>query len=390
MKDSFNSKMRVIGITGINGKTTTGHMIEAIFKEANKEIAFMGGTDFEFSSAIPEEIFRFLYKTMEKEIDWAIVEVPFQGLKEKMVEEITLDTAIITNISIGQSKYKSLDKSLDNKKILFQGLRNNSKAIINGDNPWALKMVEGKENIYVITYGLKTKATATASSIDISQGIEFNYCLQRSLDSYRGKKIYMQEFPIEINLLGYQNIYNSLAAITTALIYEIPVDKIQNALKVFQTIPRRLEYYTLSTYQVLDDYAHNPSSLDAAFQALQTIDYNNAFVLVAIMGNRGVDINKENAEIICNWCSLLEIKSLYISQYDEYEKKEFQVRQKEREVFLATLDRNGISYIFTSTLKEGIEKIVLKAKSRDIIVFLGGPGMNQAKELMKKIISDKN
>lgn len=388
MKDIFDNRLRIIGITGTNGKTTTGHMIEAIFKEANREIEIMGEHANVLSIGESEGIFRFLYKTMERGKDWAIVEIPFQGLEEKFFEEIILDTAIITNISIGSSEhYKDGETSLNNKKILFQGLRNNSKAIINGDDSWALKMVEGKNNIYLITYGLRTKSTATASSIDISQGIEFNYCLQRSLDSYRQKRIYMQEFPIEINLLGYQNIYNSLAAITTALIYEIPVDIIQRALKKFKPITRRLEYYALSTYQVLDNYAQNPSSFDAGFQTLQTIDYGKAFILVAIKGNTGININKEIAEIISHWCSLLEIENLYITQYNEKSNKKIQVSQEERKVFLKTLEKKEIPYTFIPNLEESIERIMTKAKSKDIIAFFGDEGIDGAKETMKKIIN---
>ena len=156
MKDIFDNRLRIIGITGTNGKTTTGHMIEAIFKEANREIEIMGEHANVLSIGESEGIFRFLYKTMERGKDWAIVEIPFQGLEEKFFEEIILDTAIITNISIGSSEhYKDGETSLNNKKI-FQGLRI-IVCYYKWRHSWAL-MVEGKNNIYLITHGLCTSS----------------------------------------------------------------------------------------------------------------------------------------------------------------------------------------------------------------------------------------
>lgn len=392
----LKNEIKVIGVTGTNGKTTTTHMIEAIFNQADRGIALMGGQGFKMgtnskksmlTTPSSEEINEYLYNANQRGIKWAVMEVSSHGLKQRRVEGIDFDTAIFTNISSDHLDYhKSFEDYFNSKKIMFQGLKSNSRAIINGDDTWSLKMLEGLQNIYIITYGLKSKSTITASSIDITQGIKFNYCLQRSLDSYKQNKIDVQEFPIEINLLGYHNIYNALAAITTALIYEIPVDSIQKALKKFKPVSRRLEYSFISPYYVLDDYAHNPSSFEAAFQALQSIDYKNVHVLVGIRGNRGIKINQQNAEIIGNWCSLLEINDLYVTEYKESLDERSRVNPKEREIFLNTLIKKNISFKFSQTIEESIKQILLKAESKDLIMLLGGHGMDIGKEIVQKLI----
>lgn len=393
----LENEIKVIGVTGTNGKTTTTHMIEAIFKQADCEIALMGGQGFKMganskksmlTTPACEEISEFLYNAKQKEINWVVMEVSSHGLKQRRVEGIDFDTAIFTNISSDHVDYhNSFEDYFNSKKLLFQGLRNNSRAIINGDDPWALKMLEGQHNIYIISYGLKSKSTITASSIDIAQGIKFNYCLQRSLDSYKENRIDVQEFPIELKLLGHHNIYNALAAITTALIYEVPIDSIQKALKNFKPVSRRLEYTFMPPYYILDDYAHNPSSFEAAFQTLQSIDYKDIYVLVAIRGNRGPKINQQNAEVIGNWCSLLKIKNLYVTEYKETLDKRSKVKADEREIFLKTLKKKKVLFKFNPTLEGSLKKILLKAEGKDLIMLLGGHGMDAGKEIIKKLIN---
>ena len=379
------SETKIIGVTGTNGKTTTTHMIRAIFKQAGKDIIFIQGQG--LTTPTCEKNHETLYHANQNGVKWAVMKVSSHGLKQRRVEGINFDTAILTNISNDHLDYhKSFQDYFNSKKILFQELKDNSRAIINGDDPWALKMLEGQKRIYIITYGLKSKSTITASSIDITGGIKFNYCLQRSLDSYKQEKIDIQEFPVEINLLGYHNIYNALAAITTALIYEIPVDTIQTALKKFKPVSRRLEYSFIPPYYILDDFAHNPSSFDAAFQALQGIDYKSIYIVVAIMGNHGVIINKQNAEVIANWSSLLGTNNLYITEYKEIADQRFKVKSKEREVFLKTLKKKKVAFSFHPTLEESFKNILLKAESKDLIMILGGHGMDQGKEMIQKLI----
>ncbi len=393
------SNIRVIGVTGTNGKTTTTHMIEAIFREAGRDIALLGGQGLrmgglrkESSLTTPssEEINKFLFQARKRGVGWAVMEVSSHGLKQKRVEGIQFDTAIFTNISRDHLDYHgNLEDYIHSKSLLFKGLKENTRAIINGDDPHAFRMIEGKRGIYVISYGLKSKSTITASSIDMGNGIRFNYCLQRSLDTYRHGKIEVQEFPIEVKLLGYHNIYNALAAITTGLIYEVSIQDIQRALRGFSPVARRLEYTSIPPYYVLDDYAHNPSSLEAAFQSLQSINYQDLYVLVALRGGRGEEINRENAEIIANWCTLLKVRGLYITESRDCVDLDNRVQNHEREGFLRTLRKRRVPYRFHTNLRNSIQEILRKTKGEDLIVLLGAQGMDAGKELIKSLISSE-
>lgn len=377
--------INVIGVTGTNGKTTTTRMIHQILKEATKNIVLV--QDKKITTPSSERIHEHLYDANQKGAQWAVMEVSSHGLKQQRVEGINFDTAIFTNIFHDHLDYhKSFEDYFSSKKLLFQGLQENKRAIVNGDDPWALKLLEGKKNIYIITYGLNSKSTITASSIDIGEKIRFTYCLQRSLDSYQKNKIELQEFPIEMNLLGYHNIYNALAAITTALIYDIDVEIIQRALKKFSPVHRRLEYVQIPPYIVLDDYAHNPNSFENAFQTLQTIDYKNVHVVISIRGNRGVEINEKNAEVIANWCLLLQIKNIYITESKESIGDSDKVKPIERQAFLKVLQEKNIPYQYNPSLEGSLKDLLSRIEKEDLIMLLGSQGMDRGQDTIKKLI----
>lgn len=379
---SFKHHMKTIGITGTNGKTTTASMIQKIFKEYKKNILLT--TD---SNIINSSIEECLYCRNKNEIQWMVMEVSSEGLKENKVNEIEFDTAIFTNISNDHLDYhKSFEDYFSSKKSLFQGLKKNTRAIINGDDPWSLKLLEGKKDIYVITYGLNSKSTITASSIDIGEKIRFNYCIQRSLDTYQKNKIEVQEFPIEMNLLGYHNIYNALAAITTAIIYEIPIEIIQRALKNFTTLNRRSQLIQNFPYVVLDDYANNPSSFEAAFQTLQSIDYKDVHVVVSITADKAERINQENIQTIANWCSLLKIQNLYITGSEDYITEEDRMNPIERQAFLNILNEKNISFYFHPCLKDSMKNLLSRIKKNDLIMLLGSKGMDQGINILEKLL----
>ncbi len=120
---------------------------------------------------------------------------------------------------------------LNPKKKLFDNLYAGKIALINSDDRYASDMLRDNSNILVITYGLSSKSTVNASSIDIGFITSFNYCLQRGITTLSGIAIEPFEYPIVSNLLKNHDIYNALSVITTCLLLDIPIDDIASAIK---------------------------------------------------------------------------------------------------------------------------------------------------------------
>ena len=100
--------------------------------------------------------------------------------------------------------------------------------IINSDSDQSLRVIKGITNLYTITYGLNHKSTVTASTISaVQEKMQYNYYLQRGIVSHKGNEIMVQEVPVEVNLVGFQNIYNTLASITTAILYDLDIEDVK-------------------------------------------------------------------------------------------------------------------------------------------------------------------
>lgn len=118
-----------------------------------------------------------------------------------------------------------------NPKKLFDNLYAGRIALINSDDKYALDMLKDINNILVITYGMSSKSTVNASSIDIGFMTSFNYCLQRGITTLSGIGIEPFEYPIVSNLLKNHDIYNALSVITTCLLLDISINDIALAIK---------------------------------------------------------------------------------------------------------------------------------------------------------------
>lgn len=389
--------IKIIGVTGTNGKTTTTHIIEQIFRWNNKRIGLIGGlgvkiNDFNIKSNLTtpntEDLHEILYEMKNKKIDWAVMEVSSHGLKQNRLEGLKFDTAIVTNITFDHLNYHgSFEDYFLSKRKLFELLSGNRYAIINGDDPLAIKLVDGLKETYVITYGMKSKSTITASSISWEKTIKFNFCIQRSIITYSGKKIEEQEFPIELKLLGYHNIYNALSAITTALLYDIPISEIQESMKHFNILTRRLEMMNIKNIHILDDYAHNPDSFKIVFEAMQHIEYKRAIIIIAIRGNRGIEINKNNAEVIANYVPMLKVKKIIITSSIDYSCEKDFATKEEIDAFLNILQKKNINFSYYDKLLDALSYGIKRISSNDLILLLGSQGMDKGKDIIRNLLN---
>ncbi len=230
-------KIKIIGVMGKNARKITAKMIYYILKEHGLEVGFMSKDQIsimedivETGSAILdlEELYRYFYKMIQYNIEIIVIEIEnyycnnFYGIK--------FDTLVYDNIDV-----INLDKEEKNdlveEKDIFKSLSNNGIAILNADDEKSIQLLEGIENKLTITYGLCSRSTVTASSIDDVYSIKFNCCIQRGITTRNNIEIDPMEFPVCITLPGKHNIYNALAAISAVLMYDVAPEKLEGYLK---------------------------------------------------------------------------------------------------------------------------------------------------------------
>ncbi|SCY96597.1 Mur ligase family protein [Alkaliphilus peptidifermentans] len=391
-----SEKLKIIGVTGTNGKTTTTNMIYEIIRGNGISVGLIGTLyikindrtyESDYTTPLAEDMYAYMSKMVEENVEVLVMEVSSHGLKTERVHGIQYDIAIHTNIERDHINFhKTFEDYIQSKKKLFDNLREGKIGIINIDDGHGLRLLEGNDNIVIVTYGLNTKATITASSLDSDQMMSFNYCLQRGITSLSGVEIEAFEYPITLPLVGKHNIYNALAAITSGLLMDIPIASIAKQVKNFNPIPRRMEIIYDKGYRIIDDFCHNPSSYEAVLETIQSMEYKNLYIVNAIRGSRGIDINKENAEVLRQWAEILKIKTLYITASRDTCGPLDEVTADERDAFIKTFSDSQIPIQYEERLQDAINKALKNLREKDMLLLLGAQGMDKGKPISLSFI----
>ncbi len=391
-----SEKLFLIGVTGTNGKTTTTYLIDTILKESGYNSGVIGTmgirTNYKhikssLTTPKPEVLFKVLNDFVEEGIEIVTMEVSSHGLKFYRTYGLNFDIAVHTNIEKDHMDlHKTMDDYIKTKKMLFNSLGRNKLAIINTDDKKATKLIEGNNRVIVLTYGMNSKATITSSSLVMENHTRFNVCMQRGLTTRQGFEIEPFEFSITVNILGRHNIYNILASIAVALYLGIDTKSIQNGLIKFIGVRRRLEKIYNEDFTVIDDFCHNPSSYEAVFETVQSLDYNNLIIINSIRGNRGIEINQDNARTISTWMSLLGNVSLILSLSQDVVDEKDKVDKNEILAYTNILEYKEIPYDICDTLSDSINNALNIVKKRDLILLLGAQGMDRGRKIFTGLI----
>lgn len=241
----FPSKnLKVIGVTGTNGKTTVVELCSKILEEAGYKVASLSSIKFKIGKkewkntlkmTMPGrfKLQQFLNQAKKAGCQYVVLEVTSEGIKQQRHRLINFEVAVFTNLSPEHLEaHGSFEKYRQTKGKLFA--KTKKIHIINADDPNAnyfLKFPANKK----ITYSLKKESI-------MLQGMK---------------------------LLGQFNIYNALAAIKVGLSQGIDLETCQRAIKKVEGIPGRLEKVISEPFQVWVDYAHTPDALEKVYQIFQ-------------------------------------------------------------------------------------------------------------------------
>ncbi|MCJ7595000.1 MAG: UDP-N-acetylmuramoyl-L-alanyl-D-glutamate--2,6-diaminopimelate ligase [Desulfobacterales bacterium] len=282
--------LRLIGITGTNGKTTTSYLLESILAASGAKPGVLGTINYRFSGkntpapvTTPEslDLMRLIREMADGGATDVIMEVSSHALDQRRTEDCPFRAAIFTNISRDHLDYhKNMDAYFRAKSRLFQGLERGGPgeephAIINIDDPKGKDLV-GLTRARVLTYGLGKKADVRADSI------------HRETGGMRARLITpVGEQPIRSSLIGEFNVYNIMAAAGAAISLGIPLDKVAQGIAQLKTVPGRLEpVENRKGIIVVVDYAHTPDALLKALEALKPYAEGRLITVFGCGGDR--------------------------------------------------------------------------------------------------------
>lgn len=263
-----SSKLKLIGITGTKGKTTTTYMIKEILEKAGKKVGLIGTIETEIAGkkiknndrTTPEslELQKLLDNMVKAGVEIAVMEVSSQSLKLHRVTGCTFDMVVFTNFAedhISPNEHPSMEDYLESKLKIFGMCK---QAIVNADDLQGCKMQKRFPELPITTYGIDNWANLLAKDITITNSyVDFKV------------KLTDKNERVKTCIPGRFSVYNSLASICIAQKYGIDSEIIKQAL-VEVRVPGRSEMVDNKLeLPIMIDYAHTPESLQSILSAVK-------------------------------------------------------------------------------------------------------------------------
>ncbi len=355
-------KLKVIGITGTKGKTTTTYMVKSILEGVGHKVgligtieAVIGDKSIPANNTTPESytIHQYFAEMVKAGCDSVVMEVSSQGLMLHRTAGIQFEIGIFTNLGedhIGPNEHKDFEDYKRCKGMLFTQCR---LGIANVDDRW-YEDVFRNATCKVETFGFSEKADLRATEIE-----------HISKPGYLGVRYHvngLMDFDVEIDIPGDFSVYNSLTAIAVCRHFDVPPENIKKALKEAK-VRGRIEMVKVSDeFTMMIDYAHNAMSLESLLHTLRDYHPERIVTIFGCGGNRSKTRRYEMGEVSGKMSDFTIITS---------DNPRFEEPQDIIDDIIIGMKKTDGEYIAVCDRKEAIRYAIGHGKPGDVIVLAG-------------------
>lgn len=374
-------KIKVIGVTGTNGKTTTAQMIAKILEDAGYKIGMASTINFKigkdewvnatkFTTLSAWEVQKFIRKVADSVCDYLVLETSSHSLDQYRVWGVNYKTAVITNVTREHLDYhKTMGKYRKAKLKLFQ---NCEIAVVNLDmeNPEEFLQFDNKEKYLYTCHSERSRLAGESRNLSGSiDRLEMTQMIQaENIElGINGSKFKIQNSRFILNIPGQFNIENALAAACVGVSEGVNLENISASLQKIQGIPGRMESVPNEKgISIVIDYAVTPDSLEKLYDLISKAKKENSKI-ISVFGSCG-ERDRGKRPIMGEVVSKIA-DYMILTNEDPYGENPWQIinevasgvkSKKEGESFWKIMDR-----------REAINKALNMAKSGDIIVVTG-------------------
>ncbi len=361
--------MRIIGITGTNGKTTTSYITRAILRAAGYRVGLIGTIQimiedevYPIHNTTPDvvELQHTLAIMRDKGMDYVVMEVSSHALDQDRVAGIEFDTAVFTNLTQDHLDYhKTLENYMLAKAKLFDkvseaGVKNGKTAVVNIDDAAGKVMLEHAKCRH-ITYAIDKNADLRATAINVlASGANF------TLNNEAFGKM-----PLKLHITGIFNVYNVMSAVGAALAENIESAVIAKVLQEFTSVPGRFELVKAGQdFSIIVDYAHTPDGVENVLKTARKIAKKK---IIAVFGCGG-DRDRTKRPIMGRLAAELADVVIATSDNPRSEDPEFILNEVETGVKEKIGNKQHEKIV---DRRQAIFRAVALAQTDDIVVILG-------------------
>lgn len=279
--------LRVIAVTGTNGKTTTVNFLNEILKEASYRTAMFSTANIEIAgeqtvndtnstTATVARLQKFFRDAKKADVEFALIEATSHALDQYKFEGVPIEMAIMTNLTQDHLDYhKTMENYASAKAKLFE--MNPNLVVLNADDEWFDYFNNFATESQKITYGEGESADVKIEKFKLyKKGSEANLRIDNNV-----------ELEIATNLPGEFNIYNMTAAAAGAYLLGISLKDIQEGIANLEGVSGRFEYATPGLpFDTIVDYAHTPDALEKLLKSAKEISKNRTILVFGACGDR--------------------------------------------------------------------------------------------------------
>lgn len=363
--------MRLLGVCGTKGKTTTSFLLKSIMEKAGFKTGLIGTTGnmigqerlkSNLTTPDPIDLHQCFRQMRDSGVEVVCMEVSAHAVDMHRLDGLTFEAACYTNLSQDHLDYfHTMERYFETKKSFFlHGAVLN--AALNADDETSDKIVPDLKIPY-LTYGISANADVFARDIEINEdGVSFDIML-RSLES----------LTVHMQMTGMFNVYNALAAASLAMITGVDMAAIKNGLESVRAVPGRIEMLETNTpYKVILDYSHSPDALENILTTVRAFTKKRVIVLFGCGGDRDQGKRPIMGEIggrLADYCILTSDNP----------------RTEDPNVILEAIEKgirqtNG-HYVMIENRREAIRHALTIGEEGDVII-LAGKGHETYQDIM--------
>src|SRR5690554_1430796 len=355
-----SENLKLVGVTGTNGKTTIASLLYQLFKKAGYKVGLLStvkimvdNKTYETKHTTPDSltINKYLKEMNDEGVAYCFMEVSSHGIHQNRTEGLHFEGGIFTNLSHDHLDYhNTFAEYRDVKKSFFDHLPKSAFAIVNVDDKNGAVMVQNTK-AKKVTYALKSYADYRAQILE---------------NQFTGLLLKVNNHELWTKLIGSFNAYNLLAIFATAIELGLEEQEALRLVSALESVSGRFQYIVSeSKITAIVDYAHTPDALENVLKTIENIRTRNE-QLITIVGCGG-DRDKTKRPIMANIASELSDKAIFTSD---------NLRTENPETILEEMEKGVEPQNFKKTLsiidrKQAIKTACQLAESGDIILIAG-------------------
>lgn len=359
--------LRVIAVTGTNGKTTTVNFLNEILKEAGYRTAMFSTANIEIAgeqtvndtnstTATVARLQKFFRDAKKADVEFALIEATSHALDQYKFEGVPIEMAIMTNLTQDHLDYhKTMENYAAAKAKLFE--MNPNFVVLNADDEWFDYFNNFATESQKITYGEGESADVKIENFKLyKKGSEANLRIDNNV-----------ELEIATNLPGEFNIYNMTAAAAGAYLLGISLKDIQEGIANLEGVSGRFEYATPGLpFDTIVDYAHTPDALEKLLKSAKEISKNRTILVFGACGDR----DREKRPIMGKIAQNLADR-IIITDEENYTEDATQIREEIISGISKKNDKLPANIQEIPDRKEAIRKALQIAGKGDIVLITG-------------------